>query len=190
MNINLELGGISAGANQSGVANVEKKKNQLIGNEFLFDNLSRTKKRIGRWILRAIKKVYTPERILRIIQSQNAIAPVSIGGQPFDNSQNETVMKLFEDSDIVNLDVIVSESAYSASNRQSNFFMWMDAAARGLQGIPPDMLVALSDLPDKEKWIQRIMETIQAAAQAEQDKLNTELQKTQIAAESKQGFVQ
>ena len=186
MNVNLELGGLSAGANQSGVAIVEKKKNQLIGNEFLFDNLSRTKKRIGRWLLRAIKKVYTPERILRIIQSQNAMSPVEIGGQPFDNSQNEAIMKIFEDSDVINLDVIVSESAYSASNRQSNFFMWMDAAARGLQGIPPDMLVALSDLPDKEKWIGRIMETIQAAAQAEQDKLNTELQKTQIAAQSKQ----
>ena len=39
--------------------------------------------------------------------------------------------------------------------------MRMDAADSGLQGIPPDMLVALSDLPDKGKWIQRIMETIQ-----------------------------
>jgi len=80
MNINLELLGQSGRA-ESGVAILQKQRQGLLGNEYLFDNLSLTKRLLGRLLVKTIQKVYTPDRILRLVLNQNSKEPVQIGGE-------------------------------------------------------------------------------------------------------------
>lgn len=186
MNINLELEGKQSNAT-SGIAILERKKQGLIGNEFLFDNLSFAKKKLGKLIVAYIQKLYTPERILRLIENQNDREPVEIAGQPlFDAEQQDLetrradIINLLENSDLTKYDVVVAESANTPTTRTSNFLIWLDAAGKGMP-IPPSLLVDLSDLPDKEKVKAAIQEQ-EAQLRAQEDKkFDTEIQKTIIA---------
>lgn len=82
MSINLELMG-NADKNTSGVAMRQKITQQLLGNDYLYDNLSMTEKILWKSVIKDIQKIYTPERILRIIinQSQKSKEPLKIGGR-------------------------------------------------------------------------------------------------------------
>jgi len=68
MNINPELRGFSGGA-ESGIAIQQKNRQGLLGNEYLFDNLSFAKKNLGKKLVSRIQEVYTPERIFRILHN-------------------------------------------------------------------------------------------------------------------------
>jgi hypothetical protein len=51
--------------------------------------------------------------------------------------------------------------------------------------IPPEAYLELMDLPEKDRYMQQVMEMRQSQMQSEQDKNKTEIEKTRIAAESK-----
>lgn len=208
MNVNLE---VPAQRAESGIAIVEKRRSQLIGNEFLFDNLSLTKRTLGRMIVAMIKKVYTPERIMRVLESKALREAVKIGGQalipmlPQEAQQlpqeeqvkmaeqmiqqkRQELLDMLDEDDLTKYDVVVAESAWSPTTRQANFVIWAELAGRGVP-VPPDLLVDLSDLPEKEKVKQAMQAQQQAEAQLEQQKMQTEIVKTQIA-KSDEGTLQ
>ena len=70
MNVFPEMMG-GGGANESGVALAHKQRQGLVGNEYLFDNFSLSKRRIGKLLLEAIQIVDSPEKLLRIAENQN-----------------------------------------------------------------------------------------------------------------------
>ena len=86
MNINLEMMGMG-GQSQSGIAIRQKIVQQLLGNDFLFDNLSFAKQKLGKIIVAMIQKMYSPERLLRIVLNQNMRESVTIGGASIDTPQ-------------------------------------------------------------------------------------------------------
>ncbi|RPJ05516.1 MAG: hypothetical protein EHM36_08190 [Deltaproteobacteria bacterium] len=106
-NINLEMLG-QGQQTQSGIALAEKRRQGLIGNEFLFDNISLAKRVLGRVLVRLIQKVYTPERILRIVQNRHARNPIQVGGEEFDQVDPEVLKELLETEDLGKYDVVVS----------------------------------------------------------------------------------
>jgi len=179
MNINPELLGINSKA-ESGIAQMEKKRQGLIGNEFLFDNMNLAKKQIGRLLVRLIQAVYSPERILRVISGANSRAPVSIGQQPYDDNRQAEIVTLLTTSDLTKYDVAVSEAAHSPTQRRANFAAWAELARGGI-AVPPELLVQLSDLDEKDKVIAQMQAMAQAQQQLEERKLQVELQKTIIA---------
>jgi hypothetical protein len=183
MNINPELLGLNSRA-ESGVAIAEKKRQGLVGNEFLFDNLALSKKRLGRAIIRLIQKAYTPERIMRIVSSVNSRAPVEVAGKPIDQYDPAEIQRMLKNSDLTKHDVAVTESAYSPTNRRYNFIVWSELAGRGIP-VPPELLIELSDLGDKEKVKQQIEQMKQQQAELENKKIDAEIQKTLISAQSK-----
>lgn len=185
MNINPELMGINSRA-ESGVAIVEKKRQGLLGNEFLFDNLNFTKKLLGRTIVALIQKVYDPKRILRVVANSNLRAPVEIAGKKFDEYNPEELQTLLSEADLTKYDVVVSESAFSPTNRNANFIAWSTLAMQGAP-VPLTLLVELSDLPNKQKALEQIRAEIQAKAQETKAKMDTEIRKSEIAAQSKSG---
>lgn len=67
MNVYPEMLGGSDSANQSGIVFNQKIRHGMMGNEYLFDNLSMSKRKIGKLVLEAIQLIYTPTRIVRII---------------------------------------------------------------------------------------------------------------------------
>lgn len=199
MNINLEMAGM-ARSSQSGVAIVEQKRQGLVGNEFLFDNLNRSKKRLGKKIVRMIKKCYSPERMIRILDSLKPQQPQqqmnadqqSAQGQPAEPTlkySREELLDLLKNDDLLNYDVVVTESAFNPTNRLANFLIWSDLAGKGAP-IPIMSLVDMSDVPDKEKLKQDIQQEMQRQQQTEQNKNQTEITKTMIAHGAKGGSPQ
>jgi hypothetical protein len=182
-NVNLEMEGNQSNA-QSGIAILERKKQGLVGNEFLFDNLSLAKAKIGRLLVAYIQKYYTPERMMRILGNENAKAPITIGGQPFQDPMKEELFELLKESDLTKYDVTVAESGWSPTTRIANATMWFELAAKGAR-VPMPFLIELSDLPEKDKVLQMFAAESQQRAQVEQDKNAVEIEKTKIAAMSK-----
>lgn len=188
MNVTNDLQGVDSNA-QSGTAIAYRQRQGLIGNEFLFDNLGLAKRRLVKLIIANIQKYYTPERIYRILSaaSKREKLTLDVNGQetPFEELDPQVVITLLTESDLTKYDVIISESAYSPSARYANFTLLLDAASKGIM-IPPDVLIDLSDLPNKDK-IKARMESMQAEQmQMENKKMDTEVQKAMIAAQSKQ----
>ena len=86
---------------------------------------------------------------------------------------------LLTEADLTKYDVVVAESAYSPTNRQANFIIWLEAAKSGIP-VPPTLLVDLSDLPEKDKVKQAMAQMI-AAQQADAEKTRqTELMKSGV----------
>lgn len=183
MNINLEMEGNSSNA-QSGIAILERKKQGLVGNEFLFDNFSIAKVKIGRMLAAMIQKHYTPERILRIMRNENNKNPVMLGGKPMDEMEDAAILDILKNTDLTKYDVVVSESGWSPTTRVANFMMWSELAAKGAP-VPMPFLVKLSDLPDKEEVLQMFAQEAQAKQKELDDKNQVEIAKTEIAAQSK-----
>lgn len=176
----------TAGGELSGASLVERRRNALIANEFLFDNLAQAKRRLGKAIIAWIQALYSPEKIARMVLSQAGNSQgQAIGGQSIEQFAPEDIMMLLQNQDLNKYDVVVSETGWSPTVRRANFQMWAELAKGGLP-VPPQMLVDLSDLPDKDKVLAQFQQQQQQAAAAEQGKQQTEIQKTMIAAQAKQ----
>lgn len=180
MNVNQEMMGMGP-QSQSGVAIAEKRRQGLIGNEFLFDNFSLTRRMVGRRLFRKIQETYSPERIMRIINNKvNQGKDVKIGDKNPGEYSEEELIQILGEVDADKYDVVVAESAFSPTKRTTNFIVWSELAKQGIP-VPPDMLVEMSDLPNKEEMKARMKQDQEQAAKLEQDKMNTEIQKTLIA---------
>lgn len=194
MNVNLEMLGMPSGA-ESGIAIIQRKRQGLIGNEFLFDNLSLLKRKLGRMLAAYIQKVYTVGRMIRILENRalrgDIIEPKNIPtGSPMEKliQQSQGMMPRYDpeilkliltEADLTKYDVVAAESAYSPTNRQANFIIWLEASKSGIP-VPPMMLVDLSDLADKDKWKEGMAQMI-AGQQAEAEKTRqTELMKSGV----------
>ena len=187
MNVNLDMQG--AGQGDSGIAMRMKIVQQLVGNDFLFDNMSFAKKKLGQIIVKKIAKLYTPQRIMRIVANQHQRAGeegVTINGQPFDQIDQEAITRILEDTDLTQYDVVVSESASSPSAMMGNFLALLELAGKGIP-IPPEAIMIYAPIPDKTKVMEAIANSQQQAQAAEDKKYDTELEKTKIAAGAKTG---
>lgn len=184
-NINNEMLGISM-RQQSLPTTIEFKRQGLVGNEFLFDNLSLAKRQIGRLLLPMIQNVYSADKIKSILEYMKTRADLGDQFNVYKKYKDEEINEAIQKRDLLKYDVVVGESASSPSRRQANFLMFMEMAKGGFQ-IPPDLLLRMSDLPPKEKEeaISSIQQAQAAAAQTEKDKSNAEIIKSKIAAEAK-----
>lgn len=176
MNISPEALGFSE-REVSSVAIIEKRRNVLTANEFLFDNLSQGKKMLAKNILKMIQKTYSSDRLMRLIGNQS---PQSEEDMLKLQRQEQAVERLLNEVDLEELDVAVEVSSNSPTTRSANFSLLLEMVRFGMP-IPPDVLINASDLPNKEEILGIISAQAQAAQQAEQDKNNTEIQKTIIA---------
>ncbi len=184
MNVNLDMQGMGGGAD-SGIAMKQKIVQQLIGNDFLFDNLSFAKKKIGQILVKKISREYTPERILRIVANEaGRDGELEINGRAFDEYDQQALLRILRDEDLTQYDVIVSESSTSPSAMMGNFLAMLELAGRGVP-IPPEAIMVFAPIPDKKKVMDALKAQQQQQADAEDKKYNTEIVKTQIANQDK-----
>jgi len=66
---------------ESGVALAQKTRAGLLGNEYIFDNFSAMKEKIGKLMIQAIQKTWSPERILRLVEAQSSREQITVGGE-------------------------------------------------------------------------------------------------------------
>lgn len=188
MNVNTDFLGIKTSA-ESGLAQARREKQALIGNEYLFDNFSLAKRKLGKLIVHMIQEVYTPPRLIRILQNQHARSPLKLAGVPFDQYDPATLEEMLNDADLTKYDVFIEDAPDSPSTMVANFYVLADLAGKGVP-IPPEILVEMApNIPETKKA--RILEAIsqqrQSQQQAEQAKQESEVQKAQ---EAKEGRVQ
>lgn len=171
-----------AGANESGFAFMQRMKQRLTGNQYLFDNLSMAKKKIGRLYVRAVQKFYTPERILRMIRSKATGPDASIGGTPASQWSDDDILKLLEDADLSLYDVEITESSYSATARTATFILISELAKSGVQ-IPPEVMIKAADIPEamKQEFLTSYQQQSQAAQEEKQATEEMEIGKTLAA---------
>lgn len=164
MNVNPELMG-QQGKTQSGVAQIQKIKQALMGNEYLFDNLSLAKKKMGKILVCMIQEVYDPERIYKILNNQATRQNVEIGGQPIEKYTKEEIIAMLENKDLTKYDVMTEESASSPSMMYANFLLLSDLAGKGLP-IPVELLMEMAPIPESSK--QKAMAMVQQQRQMQQ----------------------
>lgn len=184
MNISAEPGVTNR---DSGKAIQERRFQALVGNNHIFDNLAQVKKRLGRHLIHRIQALYTPERVIRILRSD----PNATFGKEqatLDQFTDEQIITALTQGQVTDYDVVVDEAASNPTRRMANFESWANLRMHGVP-VPDDLLVEMSDLPNKEIAIQRFQQQAQAAAAGEQGKQQAEIIKTLIAALSKQGML-
>lgn len=177
------------GANTSAEAILQRQKMRLTGNEYLFDNFSFAKKKLGKLILSFIQKYYTPDRIARIVLSAQKPEEVPQPGMEQQMPPPEPpvftyddIISLLQTADLENYDVAVSESGTSPIAKLETYITVRDMMQAGAQ-VPPELLVELADIPDsiKQKTKQMIQASQQAQSQAGATTQEGELNKTLIA---------
>lgn len=170
------------GANESASLFIQRRNDKLLGSEYLFDNLSFAKQKLGRLLVKLIQKYYNAERIIRIARNVHSKEQVDLAGQSLDEFSDQDIADLLNTTDLELYDVEVTESTWSPSMRLSTF-MLLSELAKGGQPIPPEALLEFADMPGdvRNKLISMMTQQGQAQAQAEQAKADAEIQKTLIA---------
>jgi desulfoferrodoxin (superoxide reductase-like protein) len=117
-------------------------------------------------------------------QASEAVKGVQSGIMP--NYDPNALLTLLEEADLTAYDIAVSESPYSATNRQYIYWSLVEAGQNGTP-IPPTMLIKYSEMTEKDKQEATMMmqQQMMMEQQEKQQKNQTELAKTVIAANSK-----
>lgn len=170
-----------AQGDESGQALLQRQRQKLTGNEYLFDNLAYAEAKLGRLLIGLIQRYYPPERILRLVKTQ-VPGQAMIGGQPLENFTEQEILEMLSNTDITKYDVIVTSSAFSPTHRLASYLFLQDMAKSGVP-VPPQILIELMDLPQefKDKLNQGIQAEQNAQAQANDTTRQMEIQKTLIA---------
>jgi hypothetical protein len=169
-------------ANESGALYLEKKKGRLTGNQFLFDNLSFAKQKVGKLLLSLIQRYYPAERIQRLLNAQYSRQKFEIGGQDFSQYSKEEIIEMLESSDLLEYDVIVAESSFAASTRLGIAKVLFELISQGAQ-IPPELPLEFIDMPSdtRARITDSLQQQSQLTSQTASDTSNTEITKTLIA---------
>lgn len=173
---------LQGGANESGTMFLEKKKQRLTGNEFLFDNMAFAKQRLGKLLISLIQRYYDAERIYSIVNTQYKKQAFQLAGQDFKEFTKEQIVDLLENSDLTKNDVIVTESSFSPSTRLGVATVLFELMKNGAP-IPPALPLEFIDIPDgiRSRITNTMAEQASQTAETAQNTSNTEIVKTLIA---------
>lgn len=161
---------------------LQRQRLRLVGNEYMFDNLSFGKKRLGRLLLGIFKEHYSPQRIYRIISDQNNKKAFEVGGRAFEDYSEEEILSILQTADFDKYDVVASETSWSPSERLATLMILTDLQGKGFP-VPPEALLSVMDMPEeiKNEMLASIQQQQQSSMQGEQAKQEAEIQKTLIA---------
>ena len=178
MNIQVEDGG----ANESGSKFMNRQKMKMAGNQFLFDNLSLSKRRVGKLLIGLIKRYFPAERIHRIVNDINNVEPQQMGEQPVPDFTVDDIQGMLDNLDLTKYDVIVTESEDSPTTRIGTFLLMSDLAQNGAP-IPPELLIEMSEIPQslKDRAFESLAAQQKAQMQEGQGMNDAEVEKTLVA---------
>lgn len=196
LGINSDLLNSQEGGQDSGRAIYLRQKQGLVMVQRVFDNLSHTKRLLGRFILSQLGEVYDIDSAVRVVGEaflqesfqKPKVIPTPMGEVPAQNpsqpgelvmefDQQAAVMamqKVLTDTQSGVYDVSIGEGANNETIKFANYMTLLDMAGKGIP-IPPDVLVEESMLSSAHK--EKIRKAIEAQAAAqEQAALQARLQ--------------
>jgi hypothetical protein len=171
---------LNAPPDTSGDALAERRRAGMASNEFLFDNHAKLKKQLGKAMIAWVQKIYTPDRVARMVIGR-ATEDEQINGQAATDFTMQDIVEILK-NDATKLDITVSDSPWSATARRANFSKWSDLRKGGVP-VPNDVLIDMADMPlaDRKRIKASFAAQQQATQDAENQKLKMELGKTAIA---------
>jgi hypothetical protein len=182
--INEALMGTDISNLQSGRAIELKQKQAITHIALLFDNLRFAKERIAYllWGRRGAKGIvpqfYTEEKTFRITGANGQQEFVTINQQVQSvDGNNHIIRQTLNDLTVGEFDIVISDTPATATQRTAQFWSLVDACGKlGIQGNSVmDILLDLSDIPQKEEIKRRLQEQQQQQAQAQQQQMQMQM---------------
>ena len=188
--VTLEMAGMEQSNSNSGVLFAAKQRQGMVGQKFMFDNFALAKKRLGKQIIAYIQEMYSADRIMRLLENLAQKDPtLQVAGTDLGQFQREqlkqVIQQALDNKELTKYDIEIAESPFSSTSRQANAMLLLEMARMYPTEVPPDVIIDAFDIPGKQKIIARIEQQRQQLAAQEQAKNQTEIQKTQIAANAK-----
>jgi hypothetical protein len=166
--------GIFGGQDTSGRALMFKRRQFLMQNQFLFEEQAKTLKRLVSHVISLIKKYWSVEKIIRIVQS-----PSTTNKDLTDSERNvvaldaEALRKILSTQDDVKFDIVISESVHTETMRDFAFASLTEMAQQGMP-IPPDKIIETSPFPNRNELINAIRAQNAASAQSADETATSE----------------
>lgn len=178
--INEALMGTDISNLQSGRAIELKQKQAITHIALLFDNLRFAKERIAHllWGRRGYKGIvpqfYTEQKTFRIVGQNGEQQFITVNQQVEDNG----IVRTLNDLSVGEFDIVISDTPATATQRTAQFWSLVDACGKlGIQGSSiMDILLDLSDIPQKEEIKRRLQEQQAQQAQAQQQQMQMQLE--------------
>jgi hypothetical protein len=170
-----------AGANTSAYAIQQARESALVGNEYLFMNMKRSKKNLIKKAIAYIQKYYSAKRIYRILSEQNKREPIQLGQQSFEKYPPEEIIGFLENSDMTKIDIVIDETSWSPTQRAATLNVIQELAKSGFP-VPPQMIPELLNVPKtyKDGMLQTIMQQQESEAASAEGTQDTEVVKSLI----------
>lgn len=190
--INEALMGTEIPNGASGRAIELKQKQAITHIALLFDNLRFAKERIVNllWGRRGapgiIPQYYTDQKTFRIIGETGKPEYITIN-QPtqIQDELGQVITTTLNDLSVGEFDIVISDTPSTATQRSAQFWSLVDACGQlGIQGAQVlDILLDLSDVPQKEEIKERLRKQEEMQAQAQQQAAQVEQQRFQAQLE-------
>lgn len=185
--INEALMGTDIPSSSSGRAIELKQKQAITHLATAFDNLRKSKKRIANllWGTRGRKGIipqyYTDDKVYRV-EGKNGQQFIHVNQQVLQQDPlGQVIHRTLNDLSQGEFDVIIADTQASTTQRQAQMWSLVDAVSK--LGIPGDMvfdiIIDLSDIPQKEEIKQRWQERKEAQSSQAQQEMQLEMIKNQ-----------
>ena len=186
--INEALLGTDVPSSASGRAIELKQRQAATHLAVIFDNLRNTKRKIARllWGKRGragvIPQFYTAEKSYRI-EGVNGQEFVTINQQVIQQDPTAgIIVKTLNDLSQGEFDIVISDVTASVTHRQAQLWTLIDGVSK--LGVPGDMvfdiMLDLSDMPNKEELKHRWQQRQESQAKAAQEQLQMQIQLEEI----------
>jgi hypothetical protein len=144
-------------ASSSGIAIARRQAAGQIITTSLFDNFKRTKRRIGYLLAKRIQQSYTAERTIRLVSEAGAYEFVTVNQRQQQVTPDGRAVVLNNVPDLA-FDVTIADSPSTPTARASTLNLLMELVQKVPQfaAALADEIVALTDVPNREKVLMRI----------------------------------
>lgn len=188
--INEALMGTDISNSQSGRAIELKQKQAITHIAGLFDNLRMSKELIVEmlWGKRGapgiIPQFYTEEKTFRIVGENGDSQMVTVNQQVQEQQINpqtglvQTITKTLNDLSVGEYDIVISDTPATSTQRTAQFWSLVDACGKlGIQGsMIMDILIDLSDIPQRQEIKRRLQAQQEQQAQAQQQQMQAQME--------------
>lgn len=188
--INEALMGTDISNSQSGRAIELKQKQAITHIAGLFDNLRMAKELIVDmlWGKRGapgiIPQFYTEQKTFRIVGENGEPQIVTVNQQVQQQQVNpqtgmiQTITKTLNDLSVGEFDIVIADTPATSTQRTAQFWSLVDACGKlGIQGnMIMDILIDLSDIPQKAEIKRRLKSQQEEQAQAQQQQMQAQME--------------
>lgn len=188
--INEALMGTDISNTQSGRAIELKQKQAITHIAGLFDNLRMAKELIVDmlWGKRGaegiIPQFYTEQKTFRIVGEDGQAQMVTVNQQVQQQQLNpqtgviQVINKTLNDLSVGEFDIVISDTPATSTQRTAQFWSLVDACGKlGIQGnMIMDILIDLSDIPQKQEIKRRLQSQQEQQAQAAQQQMQAQME--------------